>query len=114
MSRVIVIRHVPRRCCKSFSTKAKELVQQTTAVNAEKQLELEEAGALRKVLRLKLRSPTAWLAYEQVSMTSVHITESPYCLANHEAKARGQQLEEAMRLTEEKYKELQAGQYVEC
>ena len=33
---------------------------------------------------------------------------------NHEAKARGQQLEEAMRLTEEKYKELQAGQYVEC
>ena len=57
MSRVIVIRHVPRRCCKSFSTKAKELVQQTTAVNAEKQVELDEAGALRKVLRLKLRSP---------------------------------------------------------
>ena len=63
---------------------------------------------------MKLRSLTAWLAYEQVSMTSVHITESPYRLANHEAKARGQQLEEAMRLTEEKYKELQAGQYVEC
>ena len=38
----------------------------------------------------------------------------PNGLANHEAKARGQQLEEAMRLTEEKYKELQAGQYVEC
>ena len=54
MSKVIVIRHVPRRCCKSFSTKAKELVQQTTAVNAEQQVELAEAGALRKVFSIEI------------------------------------------------------------
>ena len=55
----------------SFSTEAQELVQQTTAVNAEQQVELEEAGALRKVFPLKLRSPTAWLAVP-VRMTNMH------------------------------------------
>ena len=109
--------NVPRRCCKSFiSTKAQELVQQTTAENAGKQVELEEAGSFRTffiVFRLELRNPTTWLAVP-VSMTYMHTTESPICLGNHEAKARAHQLEEEKLLTEEKYKELQVGQCVEC
>ena len=110
-------KNVPRRCCKSFSTKAQELVQQTTAENAGKQVELEEAGSFRTffiVFRLELRNPTTWLAYEPVSMTYMHTAESPTCLANHEAKTQAQQLEEARLLAEEKYKELQVGQCVEC
>ena len=64
-------KNVPRRCCKSFSTKAQELVQQTTAENAGKQVELEEAGSFRTFFnfRLELRNPTTWLAYEPVRMT---------------------------------------------
>ena len=38
----------------------------------------------------------------------------PTCLGNHEAKARAQQLEEARLLAEEKHRELQVGQCVEC
>ena len=109
-------KNVPRRCCKSFiSTKAQELVQQTTAENAGKQVELEEAGSFRTFFnfRLELRNPTTWLAVP-VSMTYMHTTESPICLGNHEAKARAHQLEEEKLLTEEKYKELQVGQCVEC
>ena len=49
-----------------------------------------------------------------VSLMSMHTFESPTCLGNHEAKARAQQLEEARLLAEEKYKELQVGQCVEC
>jgi hypothetical protein len=44
LSRVIV-KQVPRKYCKSFSTKVQKLQQQTAAENAEKQVELEEAGA---------------------------------------------------------------------
>ena len=109
-------KNVPRRCCKSFiSTKAQELVQQTTAENAGKQVELEEAGSFRTFFnfRLELRNPTTWLAVP-VSMTYMHTTESPICLGNHEAKARAHQLEEEKLLTEEKNKELQVGQCVEC
>ena len=47
-------------------------------------------------------------------MTNMHTTESPNRLANHEAKARAQQLEQEKLLTEEKYKEMQVGQCVEC
>ena len=56
----------------------------------------------------------ACCAGEYVSMTYMHTTESPICLGNHEAKARAHQLEEEKLLTEEKYKELQVGQCVEC
>ena len=39
------MKQVPRKYCKSFSKKVQKLQQQTAAENAEKQVELEEAGA---------------------------------------------------------------------
>ena len=92
-----------------FSTKAQELLQQTAAENAEKQVELEEAGAFifsSSVLTWNCETPLHGFVVP-VGMTNMHTTESPNCLANHEAKARAHQ-------TEEKYKELQVGQCVEC
>ena len=59
--RSIAKNNVPWRCCKSFNTKAQELVQQTTAENAEKQVELEEAGAFMfAFFHLELRKLMAW------------------------------------------------------
>ena len=87
-----------------FSTKAQELLQQTAAENAEKQVELEEAGAFIFFIcfDLELRNPTTWLCCAGRYDEYAHHTESPNCLAKHEAKARAHQ-------TEEKYKELQVG-----
>ena len=99
----------------SLRTKAQELQQQTAAENAEKQVELEEAGAFIFFIcfDLELRNPTRWLAVPE-GMTKMHTAESPNSLANHKAKARAQQLEQEKLLTEEKYKEIQVGQRVEC
>ena len=93
----------------AFSTKAQELQQQTAAENAEKQIELEEAGAFIFFIcfDLEWRNPTTWLAVP--ASDEFAPTESPNCLSNHEAKARAQQLEQEKLLTEEKYKELQVG-----
>ena len=40
------MKQVPRKYCESFSKKVQKLQQQTAAENAEKQVELEEAGAV--------------------------------------------------------------------
>ena len=56
-----------------------------------------------------------WLAHVSVGESDEYTyQESPNCLANHEAKALAQQLEQEKLLTEEKYKEMQVGQCVEC
>ena len=94
-----------------FSTKAQELLQQTAAENAEKQVELEEAGAFifsSSVLTWNCETPLHGFVV-LVGMTNMHTTESPNRLANHEAKARAQQLEQEKLLTDEKYKEMQVG-----
>ena len=51
-----------------------------------------------------------WLAHVSVGESDEYTyQESPNCLANHEAKALAQQLEQEKLLTEEKYKEMQVG-----
>ena len=100
----------------SFRTQAPELLQQTAAENAERQVDLEEAGGLhffswkRQVFSIlflcfhfELRTPTTWHSFVvAVCLMNTYTTESPTCLANHEARARTHQ-------TEEEYKELQVG-----
>ena len=93
----------------SFRTQAPELLQQTAAENAERQVDLEEAGAFIFFISFDWNgeTPLHGMACCTGKSDDLYTTEFPICLANHEARARTHQ-------TEEKYKELQVGQSVEC
>ena len=85
----------------SFRAQTPELLQQTAAENAERQIDLEEAGAsFFSSLLTGMAKPLyiAWLATGRSN--DLHTTKFPLCLADHEVRARTHQ-------TKEEYKELQ-------
>ena len=89
----------------SFRSQAPELLQQTAAENAERQVDLEDAGAFIFFFisfDWNGETPLHGMTYCTGKSDDLHTTEFPLCFANHEVRARTHQ-------TEEKYKELQVG-----